>query len=466
MFSQTSLFVLWIIIAKVFSPSQIGVYVLTIFIVDFFSIFALFGLHSAITRFYYSEEKNEAVFFNALAMIVVTNILSFAVLFFSTDIILWLLPETSEILGKDFLLFFALIVCSCLYSFGLSHYAALKKVFWYSVISVLQTISLFIFFILFLILHFGVLGILWALLISYAVPTIFFLIKEIKNLSANAFSFKIIKSLFNYAFPMMLYTVFGVVVMYAGRIFLNKYTNLSTLGLYSFFLLMILQVNALWATFNKAWTPEIFSELKNNREKALENVKLMAFLTSFVYLLFFAVFIIFKNIGLFNPFLKLIYLSNIYIFYLLLIGPLFTGIYTAAYPLYYYEKKTKIVLLISVALNIIDIFLAFFMVKYFNELGAALAFSISSALSTFAFLFAFQKTMKIPKEIIKFSVVLFLIMVFSSYVFLTTSSDILLFVIVVFSAILTYRYGQLYKKKYFLLSFLKNVKNKFVFSKN
>lgn len=466
LFSQAAVFVLWIIIARVLSPADIGMYSLVIFIVDFFGAFALFGLQSAITRFYYSEEKKETVFFNALAMVVMANVFSFVLLFSTASFISRLLPEISGILNKELWLFFTLIAFSSLYSFGLSHYAASKKVLWYAAISVLQTISFFIFSLLLLFFHFKILGILIALSISYAASALFFAMKEIKNLSFGFFSFSIAKSLLHYAFPMMLYAIFGTIVAYAGRIFLDKYTSLSILGVYSFFLIITLQVNAVWATFNKSWTPEIFSMLQKDKERALKSIEFVAFFATFMYLLFFAVVIIVKNLGLFALFLKPIYISNMPIFYLLLLGPLFIGIYTAAYPLYYYDKKTNIVLLLSISLNMIDMLLTFFMVKNFSQIGAALAYAISSALSMFVFLLAFRKTMKIPGEIIIFSIALFLGMVLGTYILLKTSSEMIFLAIIILCIIFTYYYGQIYKKKHLLQELFKDIKNKFIFSRN
>lgn len=466
LFSQVAVFFIWIVIARILSPAEIGIYSLVIFVIDFFGAMAIFGLNSAITRFYHSKENIRAVFFNALIIFIAANFLSFFFLFLSANFISWLMPSVAGILKGSIFLFYFLITASSLYNFGLSHYAALKETSSYAKISLSQTFAFLIFCVIFLFLNFGINGILWALLTSYAVSSLFFLANEAQNLSFKFLSAEILKSLLNYSLPMMLYVIFGIIVSYVGRILLDRYATLSVLGVYSFFLIITFQVNAIWATFNKAWTPEIFSMLKIDKKRALKSIEFAAFFASFIYLLFLAVFIIFKNLGLLTLFLKPIYILNIDIFYLLLIGPLFIGIYTATYPLYYYDKKTKIILLISIFLNIIDILLTFFMVKSFSQIGAALAYSISSALSMFVFLLAFRKTMEIPKEIIIFSIALFSVMASGTYIFLKTSSEMIFLAIIIIGAIFAYRYGQIYKKKYLLQELFKDVKNKFIVAKN
>jgi len=459
--SQFAVFVLWIIIAGVLSPLEVGVYALAIFIVDFFGAFAIFGLNSAITRFYYSEESVQEVFFNSLIILIASIIISVAALFLSAGFISWFIPGISGILNGNIFLFNSLILTSSIYNFALSHYSALKRTLLYAKVSLSQTILFFLFALLFLYIKLGILGIFYALFISYSIPALLFIFQEIKSLSFRFFSIKIIKSLLHYSIPMMLYSILGTIVMYAGRIFLDKYASISTLGVYGFFLIVMLQINAIWSTFNKAWTPEIFSQLKENKKRALENVKSMAFISSFVYSIFFIMLIIFKQVGLLGLFIKPIYLSNIYILYILLLAPLFTGIYTSAYPLFYYKKKTGMILMISIALNFLSIALTFFMVKSFSQMGAALSYFISSALSVFVFLFAFKKDMGISSSIIKWALFVFSAAVLGIYIFLETSSSILLLFIFVAIALLAYKFGSLSKKQYLLVSLWKDIGFKF-----
>ncbi len=449
--SQVAVFIFWIVAANILDPSEIGVYALVIFVTTFFAAFATFGLDNSIDRFYYSDEKTEEVFCNALIIFFFSAIISMIVLFLSSGFIARVIPNIHIILSKNIVSLYFLVITSSLYNLALVHYSALRRATSYAKISLSQTLIFFILSLLFLFLNFKILGVFYALIISYFFPASIFLLKEIRiSRLPGIFSVRIIKSMINYGLPMMLYSVLGVVVVYIGRIFLDKYTTLSILGVYSFFLTITMQVNALWGTFNRAWTPKVFSMLKEDKKNALMQIKTIAFLSSFFYLLFFATFIILVKIGVLSLFLKPVYLSNVGILYILLAGPLFTGVYTAVFPLFYYQKNTRPILLVSVALNIVNIIITFFMVRAFGETGAALSYFFSSIISLLFYLVVFTKIMDIPAEIIKWFVIFACLMLFGTALFLMTSSDILLLLFIVFGMFISYRMGELDKKKYLL----------------
>lgn len=457
--SQGAVFIFWIIAANILSPAEIGIYALVIFVVDFFGVFAVFGLDSAITRFYYSDEKTEEIFCNSSSIFLFSSIFSIIMLSLCAGFITWLIPNLNVFLTKDIFLFYILVIASSLYTMALIHYAALKKAVWYAKISLSQTVIFFILSILFLFLNFKILGVLYALIISYLISSSIFLFKEMRVFSLNKFfSVKIIKSILGYSLPMFLSAVLGIIVAYFGRLLLTAYTNLSVLGIYSFFLTITLQINALWSIFNRSWTPKIFSMMKEDKKNALEQVKIIAFFSSFFSLLFFAGFIILVKFGFFSLFLKPVYLSNISVLYILFMALIFNGIYTATYPLYYYHKKTHLILIISVIFNIINIILTFFMVRGFGQTGAALSFLFSSIISLSIYLFVFRKIIDIPVKIIQWFIFLSCLVLSGILIFLITSSDILLFVFVAIGAYLAYNVGELDKKKYLLIELVQNFK--------
>ncbi len=462
LFSQVAVFVLWIVIAKVLPTSQIGLYALYNLVIDVFGAMALFGLNVAITRFYHSEKSEKEVFFNAFVIFLFANLLSFLMLLVLLPLISWFIPDIQFILKENFFLLVFLVIASSFYNLSLAHFAALKRVFWYAVISIIQTIIFFtVSFLLLLLFHFGIVAILYSLLISYFISSLIFLFKEKSSISLNYFSFNVIKSLLNYSFPMMLYATLGSIIIYDSRIFLDKYANLSILGIYSFFLMLTIQINAIFGTFNKAWTPEIFSQMKENSSKAIEYIKDMVFFISFSYLVCFCILIIIKQMGIFHLFLNEEYIVHSNIFYILLMAPLFVGIYTAVYPLFYYQKNsTKVIFFISTSLNILDIVLVFFMVKLFGEIGAALSFFIFYALNVFTFLIVFRKSIKISYLIVKWSFFLLALMAIGLTVLLKTSSEALFFVIIFTSAVFAYKYGNIKRHRHTILLLIKRIKYK------
>jgi O-antigen/teichoic acid export membrane protein len=269
------------------------------------------------------------------------------------------------------------------------------------------------------------------------------------------FSPEIIKNLASYSFPLMLYSVLGIIVSYFSRLLLDKYTDLATLGVYSFFLMLTLQINGLWSSFNRAWTPEIFSKFSENKEKAIESVKFMIFFSSFIYLLGLAFLIVFGELFLFKLVFKEIYLSNIHLFYILLLAPLFSGIYTVTYPLYYYENKTKLILHISIFMSVVNVLLTLFLIKGFGSTGAAVSFSVVFTIYSILYLFVFKNIIQIPIEIINWVLVLIIIMSMGVAVLLITRIFFFFLPFLFLGIGLSYRLGNLhnfFKKRSFIPS--------------
>ena len=459
-FDQALIFLLWIALAWWLAPAQIGIYALVLFVIEFFSAVNLFGLNAAIMRFYYVKKSVSSILSNALIVFLCSSFLSLLLFFFLAKFIPLFIPGLSNILEENLFLFLAIIFTNSIVNFAIAHYTALKKAILYAKLQLLK-LSFFCFFSLIVVYFgFGILGIFYALLFSSLLVVILFLNDERKMLSLRVISFQTMKDITSYGFPLMLYTSLGVVMVYFSRLLLDRYTDLTTLGVYSFFLMLTLQVNGLWSSFNRAWTPEVFSKLSEDKEKAIENVKLMAFLSSFFYLLVLALLIIFGELFFFKILFKEIYLSNLYIFYILLLGPLFSGIYTATYPLYYYKEKTKIILFLSLILSSVNIVLTFFMIKFFGQNGAALSFFIATMLMTIVYLFTFKKIVQIPRQIINWVLLLSGLMTISVLIFLKTFSSILFLLFIIFGIFLVYRIGNLNKQKYLFINLLKGAKEK------
>ena len=98
------------------------------------------------------------------------------------------------------------------------------------------------------------------------------------------------------------------------------------------------------------------------------------------------------------------------------------------------------------------------MVKYFNEIGAALSFFAMSILTVFVYLLSFKKIMQIPKEIINWAFFLSVLMLFNVVFFLRISFWPLFLFFIIIAAALAYKMGDLAKKKYLFFDFLREIK--------
>jgi O-antigen/teichoic acid export membrane protein len=280
------------------------------------------------------------------------------------------------------------------------------------------------------------------------------------NFSINLLSYSKIKSMTLYGSPLMLYSLLGIITTYCGRILLYKYSSLVSLGVYSFFLTLVIQINGLWSNFNRAWTPEIFSQFADAKDKAIENIKNIFFIACFSYLSLISIIVILGKIFLFKLIFNEKYFLNIHIFYILLLAPLFTGIYTTAYPFYYYKKKTTKILYISLATSILNIIITYFFVKYYSQNGAALSWLLISILNSFIYLLSFRRSMEIPLTMINLTLFIGILMIFNIVILFKTHSHIFFSLICIAGAILFFKVGGLNKKKYIIIESLQKIKEK------
>jgi len=451
-FSQALIFCLWTVLARWLPPEQIGIYVLVMFVIDFFSAVSIFGLDAAITRFYYAKEGIASIFNNAFLVFLIATLLCLILFWSVVGVISNIIPSIGNVILENLVLLSSLIFVNSFFNFILAHYTALKKAGDYARLQFLKTLIFSISAIVLVRLGHGISGAFYALFFSFLPFLFFFLIKEKGLFSRGSISPVVAKTIISYSFPLMLYAIFGVLISYFSRLLLGEYTDLTTLGVYSFFLMLTLQINGLWSSFNRAWTPEVFSRFFEDKEKGINDIRFMVFFSSFVYLIGLAFLIIFGEAFAFKMAFRDIYYSNRHLLYILLLAPLFTGIYTAAYPLFYYENKTKKILTMSVILSLVSILFSLILIKNFNQQGAAVSYFTVSELTILVYLFSFKKAMNIPKEIISWTIFLSVLMAVAVIILLKTATPLLFISFIFLGAIAAFVFGGLYKKIYILLS--------------
>lgn len=423
--TQGVTFLFWIVIAWWFSPSLIGLYTLVLFIVELYSAVAVFGQDAALTRFYYSSSQKEDVLKNAL-IIVLSGAIT-AIIFFMATVkaIPQLIPGLDDFFPRNTILAATVIFGNSLANLVSVHYAAMKKALLYGLYQGIK-LTIFCFLsILFIYFDMSVEGLLAAMAISSFTIIILFVLCERKEILKAAVSFSLAKEMIGYGLPLMLYAAFGVIITYFGRLLLASYVNLAILGIYSFFLTITLQINGFWGSVNRAWTPEIFSKISKQKSSALESAKTFSYVFVFLYLAGFTILIAIGESFLFGWLFKPEYIDKLHLFYVLLLGPLFTGIYTAFYPFYYYENKTTLIFFISLFLSGLQIFASIFFIKLWSDTGAAFSFYLMSGISTITYIFFFRRQIDNYQEQLRFLVVLSLSTLVSVMTLLVTSSSLL-----------------------------------------
>jgi O-antigen/teichoic acid export membrane protein len=458
--NQGLMFLFWLIAAYWLDPAQIGIFSLVMFIVDLFSTIAIFGLDSGVTRFYYTEEDIPAVFTNSLIILLVSVMLSCLVFAVVASKLYLLINTLGPVISRFFLLIILIYATNTATNFIFVHFSAEKKAKLYGQFQLLKTLAFFFLAMALIAVKPEIGSILNAFLLSSLLVIVAFGWKEGRGLfRTRLISRELQGKLLSYCYPLMIYSFVGIVASYFGRIMLDRYTNLVALGIYNFFLMLTLQVNGVWGCFNRAWTPEIFSKLKTDRDNTYDRITYMSFFLTFVYVTVLAVVILLGG-TVFRYIFKPVYLQNIGLFYLLLIGPLFSGIGIVGYPLFYFENKTRKILALTSIISGLSLILTMLMVKYFGLNGAALSFIVIQALSSLIYFIGFKKDMHVPAAMMEWllvvtgcsGVMVVLYLYFSSVYILVAGLSII--------ALLAYKMGNLARKKQIIYDLLATIRNK------
>jgi O-antigen/teichoic acid export membrane protein len=460
--SQGLVFVLWIILGHRLAPAEIGLYSLAMFIIEFFSVLSMFGLENAVTRFYYSTKTVPCVLSNTVLIFIPATLFSiglFSVL--KERIVVWI-PGLAGVIHGHFALLIMIIIANSCANLSFIHFSALKRAMTHGKLLILRFLAFFVCSLILVWRGFGAAGLLYSQLCSLVLVSLIFIRKEGASITHKEYCPESLKEVAAYSFPLMLYAVFGVFITYFSRILLDRFTNLSTLGVYSFFLTFVLQINGMWGNFNRAWTPEVFSGYAGNRQAILVRMVDLANLLSFVYLAVMAVVVLLGWAGVFTALFKPVYLESIGLFYILLLAPLFVGLYTILYPLFYYDKRTSLILLSTVIMTGLELCVTLVLVKLYRETGAAVSYVIVQLIILYVYMAVFRRVLRFPSGILRLCAALIGITGIGSVVLLWLRSQLLFFAVMALGAAFVYKTGAVARRKQAFIAVFTALKEKII----
>ncbi len=443
---------MWILMGRWLDPAQVGLYALTMFVVELFSAISIFGLDATITRFYYADLPVWTVFATALLIFAGSSVGALMLLWATTGTISGLISGLGGFLAGYRVIVGLMVVTNAAANLAFAHYIALRRAASYVRLQVVKTASFTVLALVLVRVGSGVTGLFQAFLASSFLVAVVFVAGERHAWSQVAVSSRVATQMGRYALPLMLYSTSGVLMAYFSRLLLDRVGGLNTVGVYGLFLILTLQVNGLWSSFNRAWTPEIFSEFARDRARTVETIRLVALLSTAVYLAGLAAVLLVGWLFLFRALFARAYLDQIHLLYILLLAPTFTAVYTATYPMYYYGHRTERVLGVSSLLSAGSLVLTLVLTRAYGPTGAAVSYLSSSALTTVVYLLAFGKPGEIPADLLWFSLALTILIGAAVGAFLKTSSLPLLLVGVGAGAVLAAQRGGLWSRRHLIVA--------------
>lgn len=327
-----------------------------------------------------NDEESKEYIYNCLLILLTSTVLTAVVVFLFSD----LLSKYTTIPKKLLSCVVVTTSGSCLFGAALSFYQIKNKP---KIYSVLQNSCTFFNAVLSIILIvFGgmklsgrIYGITYSTLLFAVVSSLLFY--RFISRKGNKVNKNYIKDeIYNFALPLIPIEIKSTVLTYMDRVFLANMVNVATTGVYSLGNQVSLPLLFIAQSFNLAFVPWLFMNLKENSdEKKRKIVKIsyiyfaVAILVAVVWSLFSKTMIsIITDTGYENAHVYVLWLS---------LGYAFTGMQMMVVNYIYYSKKLNVYATITTIIMVLNLIFNYVLIKEDGPVGAAEATLICNIIS-------------------------------------------------------------------------------------
>lgn len=190
------------------------------------------------------------------------------------------------------------------------------------------------------------------------------------------YSMEYAKDLVSYGVPLIPHALGAFIITMTDRIFITNMIGINETGVYTVAFQIGMIIQLLQDSFNKAWIPYLFSNLKEGTEKIKQK------LVKITYIYFVIILLITILLSVLAPFVVNVFIGEAFsgsIQYILWIslGFAFNGMYKMVTGVIFYEKKTRILSFLTFTTAILNIILNYWFIKMNGTIGAAQATSLS-----------------------------------------------------------------------------------------
>lgn len=162
-----------------------------------------------------------------------------------------------------------------------------------------------------------------------------------------------------------------------------------------------LVISTLAIAVNKAWNPYLYNLLSNNPTDIQKRKIVILMYLFFTCLFLMAIILSFFSTVIVRAFLDINFLESAKFIAWQSFGAAFYGMYTIVVSLIFYKKKTKILAIITITIALLNILLAYTLIKLFGAIGAAQANTIAYILTFFSVWFYSIKILNLPWALFK-----------------------------------------------------------------
>src|SRR5690606_6739388 len=198
-----------------------------------------------------------------------------------------------------------------------------------------------------------------------------------------------------YSVPLIFHTFGGYVINFSDRFFILIMLGMSDVGVYSVAYQIGMVMSLIQNSFNQAWVPFFFQKLNENTEGSKRRIVQITYLY-IVFLIIITVVIYFMIPLIYKYFINESYIEGASLIVWVLIGFLFNGIYKILVNFLFYDKKTKLVAILSLTSALLNIILNYILIKINGISGAAQATMLTFLFFMLVILFITLKSYKMP----------------------------------------------------------------------
>jgi O-antigen/teichoic acid export membrane protein len=372
-----SSFLLLPINTKFLSSADYGVVTLSSVTESYLVLFTIFGLHNAITVFYFDYERDKdtsnanKLLSTTLILILFVSFIFGAILFFLGDHIFQLVWEGSLPFEKYGWFIYLNSIFLSLNQVLFQYYRIKEDIYKAAMVTLLP----FVFTTLG-----GIIGVVFLKLgaygniagksigfVSISIPFYLFVFKKY-GLTVD---FRKIKPMYFYSFPIVLYTLIGTVAETIDKFIINKYFELSQLGIYNLAFTVVSPIAILVMSYWNAVNPTMYRLLATDPEKSEDLVGYFdGVILSTLIPMWGLIIVVEPVIKLFANYTYHDAINLVPLLTLFTIGRAYYLIYS--FNLFYY-KKTKYLPLINIGSLLVGGISALVLVNYMGIWGICLS---------------------------------------------------------------------------------------------
>jgi O-antigen/teichoic acid export membrane protein len=250
-------------------------------------------------------------------------------------------------------------------------------------------------------LHLSWKGLVYSQVITAVLFAVISLIIFIKR---NYFTFtldkKDIKDSLHYGVPLSMHNLGAWTADLASRLILNSLVGIAATGEFGAGATLGMVVSLVQDSFNRAFAPYLFEKLKTPTPDVKKS------LVKKTYLYYVMIFIVAGIVGVAGSLAASTILGSKYqnsgqFIIWISFAYAFTGLYKMHVNYIFYEKKSKLLMLITLISGAVNIGLCFLLIKSNGAIGAAQAFLLSNIISYIVTFYISNKLIPMPWSLFK-----------------------------------------------------------------